>query len=201
MTIIILTSLVAGALAGYFIVPSDFMGGVESVSMLALCILLFLVGLEIGHNRVAFKNIKLMGKKIIAVSSSVIIGSLLGGLVAGLIFDMPKNVSMAIASGFGWYSLSAVILKQIDGAEIGTIAFMSNVLREMLAFIIIPWIATRLNYCASIAPAGATSMDTTLLIISRSTDNETAVISFSNGLILSTLVPILVPLMYGLPWK
>ena len=142
-----------------------------------------------------------MGKKIIAVSSSVIIGSLLGGLVAGLIFDMPKNVSMAIASGFGWYSLSAVILKQIDGAEIGTIAFMSNVLREMLAFIIIPWIATRLNYCASIAPAGATSMDTTLLIISRSTDNETAVISFSNGLILSTLVPILVPLMYGLPWK
>jgi predicted nucleotide-binding protein (sugar kinase/HSP70/actin superfamily) len=54
-------------------------------------------------------------------------------------------------------------------------------------------------YCAAIAPAGVTSMDTTLLIISESTDNETAIISFSNGLILSTLVPILVPLIYGLP--
>ena len=69
----------------------------------------------------------------------------------------------------------------------------------MLSFITIPRIAKRLNYCAAIAPAGVTSMDTTLLIISESTDNETAIISFSNGLILSTLVPILVPLIYGLP--
>ena len=46
--------------------------------------LLFLVGVEIGHNKSAFKNIKNMGKKIIAVTSSIIVGSLLGGLVADL---------------------------------------------------------------------------------------------------------------------
>jgi uncharacterized membrane protein YbjE (DUF340 family) len=199
MTVVILISLAAGGMVGYFIVPLDFLAGVERVSMLALYMLLFLVGVEIGHNKSAFKNIKNMGKKIIAVTSSIIVDSLLGGLVAGLIFGIRKNVSMAIASGFGWYSLSAVILKEIAGAEIGAIAFMSNVFREMLAFITIPWIAKRLNYCAAIAPAGVTSMDTTLLIISESTDNETAIISFSNGLILSTLVPILVPLIYGLP--
>ncbi len=201
MTVTILISLVAGGITGYFIIPSAYLVDVERVSMLALYILLFLVGVEIGHNKAAFKNIKNMGKKILAVTSSIIAGSLLGGLAAGLIFDMPKNVSMAIASGLGWYSLSAVILKEIAGAEIGAIAFMSNVFREMLAFIIIPWIAKRLNYCTAIAPAGVTSMDTTLLIISESTDNETAIISFSNGLILSTLVPILVPLIYGLPWE
>ena len=80
MTVVILISLVAGGMVGYFIVPLDFLAGVERVSMLALYMLLFLVGVEIGHNKSAFKNIKNMGKKIIAVTSSIVLAAYWVGL-------------------------------------------------------------------------------------------------------------------------
>jgi len=60
------------------------------------------------------------------------------------------------------------------------------------------FIAKYLNHYTAIAPAGATSMDTTLPLISRYTSEKIAVISFINGVILSTLVPILVPMFYYL---
>ena len=83
-------------------------------------------------------------------------------------------------------------------AQIGTIAFLSNVFREMLSVILIPFIAKRMNHITSIAPAGATSMDSTLPVIVKCTDEETVVMAFINGAVLSILVPVLVPLMYNL---
>jgi len=73
------------------------------------------------------------------------------------------------------------------------LAFITNVCREIIAIIIIPIIAKYIGKLESIAPAGATAMDTTLPIISKATDGNVAVISFITGVSLSLLVPILVP--------
>ena len=199
--IMVLLSLLAGGLAGYLFLPPGMVGILDQVSMLALYLLVFLVGVEIGTNRKVLKNLKILGKNIIRVSGAALLGTLVGGIAAGLIFGMPGNISLAIASGFGWYSLSGVLLKELAGTEVGTIAFIANVFRELFAFLLIPWLAVRLNYQTAIAPAGATSMDTTLPLITQSTDEETAVVAFGNGFILSSLVPVLVPLMYSLPFK
>ena len=77
---------------------------------------------------------------------------------------------MAISSGFGWYSLSGIILTQLHSAEIGTIAFLTNIFRELITVVSIPFIAKYLNDYTAIAPAGATSMDSTLPIISKYTN-------------------------------
>ena len=69
--------------------------------------------------------------------------------------------------------------------------------RELITVISIPLIAKYLNDYATIAPAGATSMDTTLPIISKYTKPEIVVIAFFNGALLSSLVPILVPFFYS----
>ncbi|MCX8129625.1 MAG: lysine exporter LysO family protein [Clostridia bacterium] len=201
MTLVIMISLLAGGLAGYFFIPQETAGSIENASMYALYALIFLIGIEIGINKNAFRNIRIVGKRIVLVTVSIIIGTWVGGVIAGFIYGMPKSISLAIASGFGWYSLSGVLLKEMGGAEIGTIAFITNVSREIIAFLTIPWLAKKLSYNSAIAPAGATSMDTTLPVITRYTDDETALVSFGNGLILSMLVPILVPVMYGLPIK
>jgi len=135
---------------------------------------------------------------ILIIPTSIIAGSLIGGLITGYIFDMPKNLSLAISSGFGWYSLSGIILTQLHSAEIGTIAFLTNIFRELITVVSIPFIAKYLNDYTAIAPAGATSMDSTLPIISKYTNPETVVIAFINGILLSGLVPILVPFFYSI---
>ena len=66
--------------------------------------------------------------------------------------------------------------------------------REMLTFVIVPFVASHLNYYSAIAPAGATSMDTTLGIISKNTNGTIAVLAFVNGIVCTLLVPLLVPL-------
>lgn len=96
----------------------------------------------------------------------------------------------------GWYSLAGVSVSSAAGVTAGSIAFLSNLLREIGAFLLIPLAARRLNAYACIAVAGATSEDTTLPMILRYTDGETAVLSVLNGVICSAFVPVLLSLCY-----
>ncbi len=198
MTFIIFGSVLLGIVTGYIALPPEYLPMMDHVSTLLLGMLIFSVGIDIGGNKGALKDIREKGKMLGGLTTAVIIGSALGGLATGWIFDLPANTSLAISAGYGWYSLSGIILKNMASAEIGAIAFMSNVFREMLAFVLIPFLALRVNHLTSLAPPGATSMDTTLPIISRATTPDISVIAFLNGLILSTLVPILVPFFYAL---
>lgn len=194
----ILASLVLGVLSGYFVLPENILSNLDFISAIALNLLILSVGIELGHNKEVFYSLKEKGFKILLVPLSVVVGSALGGVVCSVLFKIPLNLSLSISSGFGWYSLSAVILSKMCSAEAGTIAFLSNIFRETIAVVIIPILAQKLNYITSIAPAGATSMDSTLPVIIKATDKETVVIAFINGAVLSILVPILVPLFYNL---
>ncbi|EYE88998.1 membrane protein [Fervidicella metallireducens AeB] len=198
MMYIILISLICGILSGYFILPENIISSLDSIASFALNLLILSVGIDLGLNKEVFYKLKKTGFKVLLVPLSIIFGSLIGGLIAGFIFNMPSNLSLSIASGFGWYSLSGVILSNICGAEAGTIAFLTNVFRELFAVLTISLLADKLTKITAIAPAGATSMDTTLPLIAEATDEETVVISFINGALLSSLVPILVPLLYNL---
>ncbi|WP_298736692.1 LysO family transporter, partial [uncultured Subdoligranulum sp.] len=72
--------------------------------------------------------------------------------------------------------------------------FLSNLMREIFSYLIIPYIALRLNYYTSIAPAGATSEDTTLPMMLKYTNEETVVLSVLNGMICSLFVPVIISL-------
>lgn len=198
MTRNILIAVVLGILAGYFFIPAEFNENIGTFTTIALSILLFLVGIDLGRNKEVFKDIKKHGSLLILIPLSVVIGSLIGGLISGLILKFPLNQSLALASGLGWYSLSGILLTKLHSAELGTISFLSNVFRELLAFIFIPLVAKHLNHYTAIAPAGATAMDTTLPLISKSTGPEIVVMSFFTGAVLSFLVPVLVPFFYAL---
>ncbi|SHK43375.1 lysine exporter LysO family protein [Tepidibacter formicigenes] len=194
----ILGSLILGAFSGYFILPKNILSNLDFISNIALNLLLLSVGIDLGENKEVFKSLKEKGFKILLVPLSIVIGSAIGGIICSIIYTIPINLGLSISSGFGWYSLSTVILSKICNSEAGTIAFLSNVFREIISVVIIPIIAKKINFITSIAPAGATSMDSTLPVIIKSTDKETVVIAFINGAILSILVPILVPLFYNL---
>lgn len=198
MTLKIFVAVIGGILAGRFLIPETALQYSESMITIALNILLFLIGIDLGRNREVLKDIRSHGRVLLLVPLGIILGSLAGGFVAGLVTGMPLGLSMPIASGFGWYSLSGILLSNLNGPEAGAIAFLTNIFRELLAILLIPILAARLNHWTAIAPAGATSMDTTLPVISRATGPEIVVVAFVNGALLSSLVPLLVPFLYNL---
>ena len=193
MSIAILVVLVLGIGAGY-ILPENISGLIDSASSYMLLILLFSVGIDMGLNKEVFTRIKELGFKILLIPLGVVIGSLCGGLLTSFVVNLPVKDSMAISAGLGWYSLSGIMITEAGNPVAGTIAFLSNVFREMLTFIVVPFIASHMNYYCAIAPAGATAMDTTLGIISRNTNATVAVLSFVSGVICTLLVPVLVPI-------
>ncbi|WP_346888477.1 lysine exporter LysO family protein [Clostridium sp. UBA1056] len=198
MTYIIIISILVGMGCGYFIFPPEIMNNMDKLASISLIALIFLVGIDVGGNKKIFKDLKKVGLKALLIPFGGITGSLLGGLLVGFLFNMAINESLAIGAGFGWYSLSGVMLKEMGGDTLGAIAFLTNVFREILTVILIPILAKRLNGYTAIAPAGATSMDTTLPLIAKATNPEIAVISFINGVIMSSLVPVFVTFFYNL---
>lgn len=164
---------------------------------LILYILMFLVGISIGLNRGIVSRIREYHIRIFVIPAGIIAGSFAGGIVSGLITGIPLNQSAAIASGMGWYSLSGVTIGNLAGAQAGSIAFLSNLLREIFSFFSIPLISRKLNYYTCIAPAGATSEDTTLPMMIRYTDEETVVLAVFNGVICSAAVPFLISFCYN----
>ncbi|NLT94329.1 MAG: lysine exporter LysO family protein [Clostridia bacterium] len=196
---LILGSLFLGMLIGKLGMPVILAGHLDLISNMALYILLFTIGLDLGQNKEAWVKIKGFGYRILLLPLGIALGSILGALAICLLINFPFNYGAAVGAGFGWYSLSGVLLKELVNVELGTIAFLANVFRELMAVIIIPFIALHLGGITAVAPGGATSMDTTLPIITKTAGVDVAVMAFISGAVLSGLVPILVPLLVNLP--
>lgn len=197
MTGKILGSVVMGVVLGLFLLPGWVLDYTDLIIDIGLMLLLFFVGIEIGLNRSVFGRIRNMGLRIVLIPGMIIVGSILGAALAGLILGMPFNEAGAVGAGLGWYTLSSILMANYS-TELSTLAFLANVVRELLAFIVIPIVAKKLGFFSAIGPAGATSMDTALPVIAKATDSETAIIAFISGAICTFSVPILVPLILNL---
>ena len=192
MVIVAIVSLLAGILCGQFIFSEATCAIFANIADYSLYLLMLCVGISIGMNKNAFQKIKEYHVRILIIPIGIVIGSILGGYVCALVFDMPLSLCMSISSGMGWYSLSGVLIGNLAGAQAGSIAFLSNLLREILSFFSIPIIAKYLNFYTTIAPAGATSEDTTLPMMIKYTNEETTIMAVFNGVACSALVPILI---------
>ncbi len=197
MTVKIILVLFGGILTGMFIFEPDFMLKTDTLLDVGLFFLLFFVGIDIGSNKKAFDHLKRLGFKILLIPISAALGSIFGGILVSGILGMKAFEGGAIGAGFGWYSLSAVLIAPYS-SELSTIAFLTNVIREIMAIMFIPLTAKYIGYYETISLGGATSMDTTLPIITKNTNSETAVISFISGLLMSIMVPIIVPIFISL---
>ncbi len=170
---------------------------VEPVITAVLYALLCAIGIGLSGSGLRFREV-IRHPDLILIPLGTAVGSLLGGLAAGLLLGMRPGTSLAVASGFGWYSLSGVMLTQLDGPVTGSIAFLANVLRESAALLLIPAFArTRFPYIA-IGAGGATAMDVTLPLIEKNCGSGSVAFAIASGAILSLLVPVLVPLFAGM---
>lgn len=193
----IIISVIIGILGGLFFKNGFILENIDSFISLGLFLLLFFVGMDIGNNNEVFNQLRNMSKKILLLPIITILGSLIGGAIASYFISLSLGESIAISSGMGWYSFSAIELSKIN-AHLGGVAFLSNVLRELSAILFIPFIAKKIGSYESVATAGATAMDSVLPVINKSNPPDVAIIAFYSGLIITIIVPILVPSVVSL---
>lgn len=193
MTWVILGAVFFGIALGHWLVPEGFVQYLDTITTTALYLLLLGIGVDLGRQREVWARLWNMGWKVLLLPFLVAVGSLTGAAVSGIFLGLPFNESTAIGAGFGWYSLSGVLIAEIYKVETGALAFITNVARELLTFITVPLVARYIGRLSTVAPGGATTMDTTLPLITKATDTDMAVIAFINGSVLSALVPLLVP--------
>jgi len=194
--ILSIIALAIGIVFGRFFTYGYIGQSIGPVITALICVVVLCAGFSIGSNKTIVCKLKQYKAKVLLVPAGALIGSIAGGLIAGAVLGMRPGESMSISVGMGFYSLSAGILTDLGAPQLASLSFLVNSMREMIALVSIPFISKYVHYLSSVAAGGATSMDTTLPVISRSTNDETVVMALLSGTILTILVPILTPVVY-----
>ena len=159
--------------------------------------LLFFVGMGMVHKQISFKGV-LADKSLFLLPFYTIAGTYLGALLAPLLTDYTIREAWGMLSGFGWYSLSGILISDLGFPILGSISFLANLLRESFSFFLIPFFGRlgKRYYYPAVCTAGATSMDVTLVLLSSHFGTRTMLGSIYHGVIMSLAAPILIPLFF-----
>ncbi len=196
-SLIIVSFFVAGLLAARWgLLPDELIE--NDFSMYALYSLMFLVGMSIGNDTKALTALKGQHIKILLVPLATILGTLAGCALVSLVLPGRSLTDcLAIGSGFGYYSLSSVFITEYKGAELGTLALTANIIREIITLLGAPLLVCWFGKLAPICAGGATTMDTTLPVITRFSGKEFVVVAVFHGFVVDFSVPFLVTFFAG----
>ncbi|GAA3904173.1 lysine exporter LysO family protein [Halomonas cibimaris] len=164
--------------------------GAEVLAEWVLYVLLALIGCQLRNSGMPLKQI-LLNRAGLAIALTLAASSLVAGLLAAPLLSLGWNEGLAMASGFGWYSLSAILIGDQLGPLLGGVAFFNDLARELLAFVLIPLMIHR-HTALAIGYGGATSMDFTLPVIQQHGGVACVPVAVVSGFLLSLLSP---PLM------
>ena len=165
----------------------------------ALCLLLICVGLTVGQSNEIRRSLRRIDKRLMWLPVLTIVGTWAGAVATACLLQGRSFTDwLAISSGFGYYSLSSILITEARNAEMGTVALIYNILRELMALLCAPLFRQFFGPLAPISVGGATTGDTTLPIISRTSGQTFIPLSIYHGLTIDFTVPFLVPFFCSL---
>ena len=190
-TLLILLCFALGLAAGYFELLPDW-AHQPQWPLYLLYILMFLVGLSVGGDKNLATSLQKQSYRLFLLPIGTLVGTLVGAACIGWCWPgISVRESMAVGSGMGYYSLSSILISHSHGPELGSVALMSNIFRELLTLFSTPFLVRAFGKLAPIAAGGATSMDITLPVIVKFSGKEYAALAVFHGVILDACVPIL----------
>ncbi len=189
-----LAAVLFGVLLGYFLLSQLPM--VDEVATWALMLLLFLIGLQLRNAGLSLRKL-LLNRQGLGIALALVFSSLLAGVALIPWLDVPWHQALALASGFGWYSLSGIVIGDALGPAWGGVAFLNDVLREIIALALIPLVIGA-RPAMAIGYGGATAMDFTLPVIRSSGGLACVPVAIASGFLLSFLSPILMGVFLAL---
>lgn len=202
--LIVLAIFGIGCLAGAGFQPEADM---HNWSLCILYALMLQVGIGIGSNRGLQQELKKLSPKMLLVPATTITGTLAFSAAASLLLSQWSVFDcMAVGSGFAYYSLSSILITQFKepsiglqlATELGTIALLSNIIREMMSLVGAPLIRKYFGQLAPISAAGVNSMDVLLPSITRCSGKEVMPIAIFHGILIDLSVPFFVNLFCNL---
>ena len=179
-SLIVVGFFALGCLLGW----SGYLPGViieNDITVYVLYLLMFQVGISIGSDKKLKDILSSIRPKLLLVPLSV--------------FDC-----LAVGSGFAYYSLSSILITELKeptlgaqlAAELGTIALIANIIREIFALLGAPLFVRYFGRLSPICAGGATTMDTTLPIITRYCGKDLVFVSIFHGILVDFTVPFFV---------
>ena len=192
-SLIILSFFAAGLLLGvYRVLPASWLD--YDYSFYVLAALMFSVGFSLGHQPDTIQQFRRIHSRVLFLPLMTIVGTWLGVVVISFFSERSVIDFLAVGSGFGYYSLSSILITEYKGIELGTIALLANILREIITLLFAPVMVKYFGKLAPIAAGGATTMDTTFPFIIRTSGKEFSVVSIYHGFVMDLSVPFLVTL-------
>lgn len=205
--LIILGSFAAGLLLALFGVIPDTLD-ISQISKYVLYLLMFLVGVNLGKDEQTLKLIRKQPLSTLFLPLATMAGTFAGAAVAyGVIqflwkLSVTPDISLldtlSVSAGFGYYSLSSILINEVRGAELGTIALAANIIRELVTVAFAPLMVRWFKNFAPISSGGATTADTTLPIIQRYSGNQYVPLSVLHGAVMDFSVPVYLTLFFSL---
>jgi len=174
-SIIVLLFFAAGCLLGVMgWLPFNPEG--SNLTLYMLYALMLQVGLSIGSSKDLKFIVGSLRPKYLLIPLGTVCGTLLFSALASLLLSRWSIFDcMAVGSGFAYYSLSSILITQFKepsiglqlATELGTIALLANIFREMMALLGTPLLCKYFGKLAPISAAGVNSMDVVLPLLFR----------------------------------
>ena len=155
----------------------------------ALWLLMLLVGISIGSDRRLGEILRTLRPRVLLLPMATTVGTFAGTALISLFLTYSVSECMAVGAGFAYYSLSSIFISQYKGPELGTIALISNIARELITLLLTPLLARHLGPLIPISCGGASTMDTTLPVITRYCGKEWIFVSIVHAMILDFSAP------------
>lgn len=199
-SLVTLFCFLLGCLAGAFAIV-DF--DAHEASVYVLYALMLLLGINLGCSRDPKMFITSLKPQTLLVPLATIAGTLLFSALGSFLLSRWSMFDcMAVGSGFSYYSISSILITEIKSAslgvqiatELGTIALLSNIFREMTALICAPLFRKYFGYLAPISAAGIGSADISLPAITHYSGPDAIPVAIIHGLLIEISMPFFVTL-------
>ena len=160
-----------------------------------LLLFMLLIGLDLAHTQL---DRSWLNWQILLVPLACMIGSILAALLTSLLFTQWRALDFILLSqGYGFYTMSSVVISELRGPELGSLALVNDLFREAFAIILMFALGWRYPRSA-ISSAGATAMDVTLPMVKQACGNDFIPHAMVSGFLLSVLAPIAVSILAAL---
>ncbi|MGE8541138.1 MAG: lysine exporter LysO family protein [Acinetobacter sp.] len=160
-----------------------------------LLIFMFLIGLDLAYSPL---DRSWLNWKILLVPIACIIGSILGAIAISFILsDMHIKDLIMLSQGYGFYSMTGIVVTELKNAHLGSIALINDLFREIFSIVFMYLIGWRYPRSA-ISAAGATAMDVTLPMVKQACGNDFIPHAMVSGFVLSVLAPIAISVLAAL---
>lgn len=200
-SLLIIGAFIVGCVVGAFGLLPDWMRG-DNLSMWVLYALMLQVGIGVGSDERLKEILRSLSPKMLLVPCATIVGTILATAAISFVLSRWSTFDvLAVGCGFGYYSLSSILVSSLKeasigvqaAAELGTITLMANIFREMMTLLFAPLMRRWFSPLGPICAGGATTMDVTLPVITRFSGRDWIFVSILHGVVVDFSVPILVP--------